>query len=75
MFAGALGRAAVGLGGGGGRGLLLPLESMAKSMSRAKRTSDFEQRKGVGGVLGGFEGGAFAVEGAVVVPEDEGWEL
>lgn len=49
--------------------------SKAKSESRAKRTSDLERRNGVGGVLGGFRGVRFAVEGAVVVPVDEGWDF
>lgn len=54
---------------------LSPSESRAKLESRAKRTWDLERKNGVGGVLGGFLGEVFAVEGAVVVPVDEGWEF
>lgn len=51
-----------------------PLESKAKSDSRAKRTFDLERKNGVGGVLGDFWGMVFAVEGTIIVPEDERWE-
>ena len=64
----------VGRRGGGTR--LSPSESRAKLESRAKRTWDLERKNGVGGVLGGFLGEVFAVEGAVVVvPVDEGWKF
>ena len=61
----------------GGRGWtrFSPSELTAKSEPRAKRTSDLERRNGVGGVLGGFWGEVFAVEGTVVVLVDERCEF
>lgn len=75
LLAGALGWETAGsIGGRGGR-LASPSESAAKSVSRAKRTSDFERKNGVGGVLGGVLGVVFAVEGTVFVLVDERWEF
>lgn len=71
-FAGVLGCATtVGSMGNSGGTRFWPSESKPKSESRAKRISDFEAKKGVGGVLGGLWGEFFAVEGTVVVVVDE----
>lgn len=70
LLVGGLGCGVAGWVGGGGGMRLSLLGLNAKSEFRAKRTSDFERKKGVGGMLGGSLGGPFAVEGPVVVSEE-----
>lgn len=75
LFAGVSGGCATAGSTGSTRGThLSPSGSRAKLEFRAERTSDFERKKGVGGVLGRFWE-VVAVEGAVVVHLDERCEF
>lgn len=65
VVVGALGCAAAGLRDTGA-------DCMPKSDSRAKRTSDLEAKKGVGG---GFGGEVMVVEGNLFVSVDKRWEV
>ena len=70
VLAGGLGCGMAGSVGGGGGMRVLSLGLNAKSVFRAKRTSDFERKNGVGGMLSGSFWGAFAVGGPVVVSDE-----
>ena len=70
LLAGLVGCGTAGSVGGGGGMRLSSSKLIAKSEFRAKRTSDFESKNGIGGVLSGSSGEAFTGEGPVVVSDE-----